>query len=1036
MKSGQFPRGSEWRRWDLQVHTPFSALNNGFGTDFDEYARQLFTAAIDRQIAAIGVTDYFSIEGYAKLKALIADRPRLIRLLGDDEAEAATRILLLPNIELRSNLVVSTSRGSARVNYHVIFSDRLEPETIAQHFLLGLKFTSESSPGARDDQLPVTNESFEQLGRTLKQQHARFQGMTDRHVGMMNAVIPHEMVTELLQAPRFQDSYLVAVPADEDLSQLSWDGQAHLSRKLLLQKAHLFFSSNSNTREFGLGRKHPTPDLFIDEFKSLKPCVHGSDAHDFASLFRPDSNRFLWIKADPTFAGLRQLLNEPESRVHIGERPPTLTRVEQNPTKYIKSVRLERTDSAPETEKWFSGEYELNAGLVAIIGRKGSGKTAFAEAIALACNSRSAEHFSFIRKDRFLSPRSKLGPGFAVHVTWGSGRVDSKRFDDSIDIASLELVKHIPQSYLETICSELRGSSDTRFYTELMEVIYSHVDQANRLGRNSLPELIEYITSEKEQEIQILLGSLHETNSQIIEAERQATPEHRRALETELVQRREELAAHDSIKPREVKEPALDPSTQETMVTARRELAAFIEQAESLDVEIATAQASLKELTLRVATVAKVLDRIENLRRTVDKFYTDVEQDARVIGAVPRELVALTTNLDRVHSVREAAEKSIKDLRESLDPERPTSLVARRASVSASLESTRAKLSAPDRAYQEHLHSLATWAKRRDEINGSADEPNSVLGLANRVAGLDILPTQICELNAARMQIVSKVVHAKLQLLAEYRLLYSPVQRFIDEHPVSKQHGGLQFTATITQEGFADQFLGMIHQGRRGSFQGEDGRERVKEALASATFGDVDGVSQFLNAMQSLIVSCQRDGVAIPVQLKDQLRQGIGELAVLDYVYGLSYLAPRFELRWSGKTLDQLSPGERGNLLLVFYLLIDQRTVPLLIDQPEENLDNQSIATTLVPAVKYAKERRQIILVTHNPNLAVVCDAEQVVHASIDKPGGNAVSYVSGSLEDANTSQFVVDVLEGTRPAFDLRDAKYGVTSLSRLVLS
>jgi predicted metal-dependent phosphoesterase TrpH len=56
-------RGSEWRRWDLHVHTPFSAMNNGFGQEFEPYAKTVFEKAVSRQIAVIGVTDYFTIEG-------------------------------------------------------------------------------------------------------------------------------------------------------------------------------------------------------------------------------------------------------------------------------------------------------------------------------------------------------------------------------------------------------------------------------------------------------------------------------------------------------------------------------------------------------------------------------------------------------------------------------------------------------------------------------------------------------------------------------------------------------------------------------------------------------------------------------------------------------------------------------------------------------------------------------------------------------------------------------------------------------------
>jgi ABC-type cobalamin/Fe3+-siderophores transport system ATPase subunit len=139
----------------------------------------------------------------------------------------------------------------------------------------------------------------------------------------------------------------------------------------------------------------------------------------------------------------------------------------------------------------------------------------------------------------------------------------------------------------------------------------------------------------------------------------------------------------------------------------------------------------------------------------------------------------------------------------------------------------------------------------------------------------------------------------------------------------------------------------------------------------------------------------------------------------------MAYLSPIYNLRWGGKGLEQLSPGEPGNLLLIFYLLIDQDDIPLVIDQPEENLDNQTVFKTLVPCIKDAKRRRQIIVVPHNPNLAVVCDAELVICADIQKDHENLVTYTSGSIEDPLINGKIIDILEGTRPAFDKRDDKY-----------
>ncbi|MDQ7056616.1 MAG: AAA family ATPase [Persephonella sp.] len=76
-------------------------------------------------------------------------------------------------------------------------------------------------------------------------------------------------------------------------------------------------------------------------------------------------------------------------------------------------------------------------------------------------------------------------------------------------------------------------------------------------------------------------------------------------------------------------------------------------------------------------------------------------------------------------------------------------------------------------------------------------------------------------------------------------------------------------------------------------------------------------------------------------------------------------------MKLGDKPLEVLSPGEKGAILLIFYLMLDKDNIPLIIDQPEENLDNESIFKILVDFIKEVKNRRQLILITHNPNLAV-----------------------------------------------------------------
>ena len=162
-----------------------------------------------------------------------------------------------------------------------------------------------------------------------------------------------------------------------------------------------------------------------------------------------------------------------------------------------------------------------------------------------------------------------------------------------------------------------------------------------------------------------------------------------------------------------------------------------------------------------------------------------------------------------------------------------------------------------------------------------------------------------------------------------------------------------------------------------------------------------------------------------PMSTRSQLRSQRTAEDFYDFLYGLDYLEPQYALKMEGKELFELSPGERGLLLLLFYLLVEKNDGPLIVDQPEENLDNETVHEILVPSILLAKQRRQIIVVTHNPNLAVVADADQVIAASIDKQNKCRVTYASGALEYPTVNQHVVRYLEGTLPAFMNRDEKY-----------
>jgi energy-coupling factor transporter ATP-binding protein EcfA2 len=127
-----------------------------------------------------------------------------------------------------------------------------------------------------------------------------------------------------------------------------------------------------------------------------------------------------------------------------------------------------------------------------------------------------------------------------------------------------------------------------------------------------------------------------------------------------------------------------------------------------------------------------------------------------------------------------------------------------------------------------------------------------------------------------------------------------------------------------------------------------------------------------------------------------------------------------------------LSPGTRGIVLLLLYLALDRDDDrPLIIDQPEENLDPKSIFDELVDCFRRAKLRRQIVIVTHNANLVVNTDADQVIIAKCGPHRPRALPEISylrvGWRTQMSVARFAKSLKEGRRPSGNVQGGfEYG----------
>ena len=439
--NNNFIRGSEWRKWDLHVHTPESVLNNGFGSDWDTYVFKLFKQALEYEVKAIGITDYFTVEGYKKLKQeYLSDKSKLIELgFTEEQIEEIGKILIIPNIEFRLDKLVNSNR----VNFHVILSNDLTINEIEEDFLHELEFVYEGNPQDNDTKQKLKLRNLISLGQKLKEEHEQFKGRSDLFIGMMNAVVNDSQVMEtLMKKQKFLNKFLVAIPSDEDLSDVSWDGQDHQTRKVLIQKSDCLLCSNPKTILWGLGEMYNKVEDYIKEFKSLKPCIWGSDAHNFDELFTKNSDRLLWIKSDLTFEGLYQVKYEPNDRVYIGPSQPE----EKRPYFVIRRANFIDNRTIPQ----FSPEdIFINQNLSVIIGGKSTGKSLLLYHIAKSIDPIQVEEKINELENDDLKYDFELDADFDFTVEWedgGRNRLKSESSDDSP-----RQITYIPQHYLSNL---------------------------------------------------------------------------------------------------------------------------------------------------------------------------------------------------------------------------------------------------------------------------------------------------------------------------------------------------------------------------------------------------------------------------------------------------------------------------------------------------------------------------------------------------------------------------------------------------------
>jgi ABC-type lipoprotein export system ATPase subunit len=949
-----YQRGSEWRKWDLHVHTPGTALEDKY-TGWPDFLRALKS---EKDVAVLGVTDYLSIAHYEHLLSLKGSSR-----LGSIE-------LIIPNIEFR--VTPQTERGHA-VNLHLLV-DPTDPAHCEEinHALARLSIEYQKQPYS------CTKTGIAKLGAAyspaLTTDPARYkEGVNQFKIDFSVFCTWYEDEAWL------QAHSLVAVAGGNDGPSGIKDSGWAVKQEEIWRLADIVLSANENNRSFWLAETGPKSEG-ARKLGAPKPCLHGSDAHCLEDLFKPSPNGFCWIKANPTFEGLRQTLYEPEERVYIGHHSPA----RHDTSRVISEIAVGSGGAAALRGL----KVRLNGGLVTIIGQKGSGKSALTDLLAYA----AGKDVSSDRRS-FISRASEYVTGASVTLTWLDGHTSKAIVGQKIE--PRPAVRYLSQSFVEKLCSD--DYAGTELTNEIERVIFSNLDPTDTLNTSSFTEL-------------------RSLKTQVLAAER-----------VRLTSKIRELIAEDE----GLREAAKAvPAKKDKIETLGTELAGLKKQLPVAETpEEAEAQEKLpilrQELQKLQSTVAGLKQRqlkLQQLRSNLDQFRAEFEAYRQDIVTQAKDLgVAKRFNLD----LTVKGEDALDDLAAELATQ--ISQFEGKASA-AKTDEKHGTIKSLGKQIEDIEKRVASDQARRNQIQ---QIQKRVASISQEIARLQKEIIGVESTNAARQKNIRQArldTYEKLfqswkkeQVVLEG--LYEPVRGRLQQGLKEEKMLDFYISWDVDLEHWLGRGNDLFDQ-RKGHPFGSALKFRQEVQSSVLPGWETGDPGQIKAGMEKLLDLFKQHSV------ESHLRAKVKHSDLLEWVFGYDHIKLSYGLRYNGTQLDKLSPGTKGIVLLILYLAMDSEdSMPLVVDQPEENLDSESIYSLLSHYFRSAKALRQVIVITHNPNLVVNTDSDQVIVASADRLSGDfpTFSYASGGLEDAEIRDKVCLILEGGRAAFLKREARYAL---------
>lgn len=916
-------RGSEWRRWDLHVHTPAS-LCSEYGGDNDEIWEQFIQKIenLPSDIRVLGINDYLFLDGYEKV------------LKYKKEGRIPNIELLLPVIEFRLKEFVG-SKELGRINYHIIFADEslLSSQDIQYHFLQGLRSKANLSadiPNGCTWGGIITRDTLIDLGKHISDsipKEKRKGDFNPLEIGFNNLNFELSKIESLLGEGSDPNKYLEGkyfkAIGKAEWEDFRWDGSIS-DKKTIINNAHFVFTASPTVEQANKGK-----DSLIMQNVNGR-LLHCSDAHKFAQ----DTNRtspkelghcYTWIKSDATFEGLKQTIFETE-RIKIHSSRPE----EKEKYRVIDSIKL-------SSDTFWNQTVALNPNLNVIIGGRSTGKSTLLKSIALVSYPNNIESDS--SESNFVKEHLD-----SVDVLWADG-VNTPR---DIDFFRQNYMHEIAKDKEKTDSLILRILKDKSIY--------------------SIWQDYQIFCSKNKAEIQSLINKAFDTkkqiNNKLIDLKEKGDKEGISKEINDLNQKTSSIKSQLDISPGDMKvyedimklitDNSNKIKTVNSYIEELNKLKVFPFVNSSFDAQLVSLSSYLK-----VALKIKIQDCqhacIENIENEINNYIKELLQD-------------------------------VYNLNSSIENAKHTPLFVKGKDVSSK-----------NKEYKEL-------------IQKAEKEQLKLQTIANELVVID-------NLNKVLEQI-------KCDLL-EKHIAYK--NKGIEVVNILKiKHEGIEIKSSLAYDNKRLQ----IFLENRLNLRGWERQSYIQNMWQNYSEDTSNIVMSFLN-----------DVLAYNIEYKASNR----DENVLSEFLSENWFNISFDLTYEGDSFVSMSQGKQAFVILKLLLEFSDKTCPILIDQPEDSLDNRAIYKDLVKYLRKKKTERQIIIVTHNPNVVVGADSELIIIANQhgkDSPNQNHIKfqYKCGSLENTfalieskecildkqGIREHVCEILEGGKEAFEKRERKYG----------